>query len=289
MRIPELTKNYTLSEQLIKKNNRELHGLVVRGRNTRVAPVFYYEDFYEAYKKGTSIDDCIGKIIQFMNTNKMPDEDFGDFLSSWKRVKDHLIVKLICRKTNHNMLKETPFRVFGDMAVIAQIYVDNEALGKGAVTVDLPLVSHWNISVSELFDTALENMLKYHVRFINLMDCARAEDEERRKEEEVPKIYVTTFDESFCGAASMLRTDELISFAKKQDKDFYVLPVSVHEVLLIEKLDEVDPNLIKSMLESINSDHAANDEILSEQIFVLDRNDKYLRSGEDGKTVCIVG
>ena len=42
-------KKYTITEQVIHKNNRNLHGIIVRAPGNRIAPVFYDEDFYPVF------------------------------------------------------------------------------------------------------------------------------------------------------------------------------------------------------------------------------------------------
>ena len=67
--------------------------------------------------------------------------------------------------------------------------------------------------------------------------------------------------------------------------DFFVLPVSVHEILLIEKRPQIGQEHLFSMMQAINSDTALSENMLSERIFTIDRNEKTLRYITDGKEV----
>ncbi|MCR5273824.1 MAG: hypothetical protein K6E26_00530 [Clostridiales bacterium] len=49
--MPDL-KNYMITEQVIHKNNRDLHGIIIRSPGKRIAPVFYYEDFIKSTSMG---------------------------------------------------------------------------------------------------------------------------------------------------------------------------------------------------------------------------------------------
>ena len=51
-----------------------------------------------------------------------------------------------------------PHRVFGDMAVVVQIYLDDPSIGRGAVLVDNMLLDIWKIENEELFKVAMKNM-----------------------------------------------------------------------------------------------------------------------------------
>ena len=114
----QLLKKYSVTEQAIHKNNRNLHGIIIRAPGNRIAPVFYFEDFYDAYRNGTSIADCIDKMVKFVSKNKFPDNTLCEVFTSWDKVKDKLIVKLVNMKKNYKDLLQTPYMIIGDMVAI---------------------------------------------------------------------------------------------------------------------------------------------------------------------------
>lgn len=273
--MPDL-KDFMITEQIVHKNNRNLHGIIIRKPGTRIAPVFYYEDFYDAYKKGATIEECIMKMTAFVVERDFTNECLGEVFSSWENVKDQLIIKLINFRKNKEQLLSVPHKIFGDMAVVVQIYLDDPSIGKGAVMVDHALLDIWEKDKDELFDTAFENMKQYRIKLINLLDF---DIEERISEKEAPEIYVVSYDAPFPGSSAFLQTKYLQSFAKMKDSDYYVLPVSVHEVLLIQKKEGIVDDMLLGMLHGINSDKNLADNMLSEEVFYLDRkseNIKYL-------------
>ncbi|MBP5417558.1 MAG: hypothetical protein J6Y58_08540 [Clostridiales bacterium] len=278
--MPDL-KNFMISEQVVHKNNRNLHGIIIRRPGTRIAPVFYYEDFYDAYKNGATIEECIMKMTSFVMDRDFTNECLGEVFSSWEKVKDQLIVKLINFNKNREQLMKVPYRVFGDMAVVVQIYLDDPSIGKGAVMVDRTLLDIWKKDTEELFDVAFENMKKYRIKAINLLDF---DIEEKINNQEAPDIYVVSYDAPFPGASALLQTQYFKTFATMKDADFYVLPVSVHEVLLIQKNKEIVDDMLFGMLHGINSDKNLSDNMLSDEVFYLDRkadNIEYLLGGKE--------
>ncbi len=280
----QLLKKYSITEQIIHKNNRNLHGIIVRAPGTRIAPVFYYEDFYEAYRRGTSIDECIGKMVRFVSKNKFPDNALSDVFTSWEKVKEKLIIKLMNYNKNRKDILKKPYMIIGDMVAIVQIFVDDPTIGNGCVTVDDALLTIWSVEREVLFKHAFENMDRFRIKAINLLDLQF--DDERNNEE--PNIYVVSYDAPFPGAAVLLRTDYLADFAKSKDMDFFVLPVSVHEILLIEKRPQIGQENLFAMMQAINSDKALSENMLSERIFSIDRNEKTLRYISDGKELELI-
>ena len=260
--------DFEIKEQIVHKNNKNLHGIIIRRQGCLVAPVFYYEDFYEAYKKGSSIEECIYKMIDFVSDRVFPDECLSRIFTSWDGMKELLFVKLINFKRNEEQLKRIPHKTFGDMAVVVQIYLDDPIIGKGAVMVDDALIDTWGIETETLFSTAFENMNRYHIRSVNLLDYDK---DDRECDQDAPEIYVVSYDAPFPGAAAMLRTQYLKDFALTKESDFYILPVSVHEILMIQKKKEIIPDMLVNMLQGINTDAHLSDCMLSEEVFYLDR------------------
>ena len=69
-----------------------------------------------------------------------------------------------------------------------------------------------------------------------------------------------------------------------KESDFYVLPVSVHEVLLIQKKKFIVDDMLFGMLQGINSDENLADNMLSDEVLYLSResdNIEYLLGGKE--------
>ena len=285
LNFPELKKQYSFEEQMITKYDRELHGIVLRDSNNKIAPVFYYEDLYESYRKGASIQECIGQIVDYLHRHKLPDENVHRKLVNYGEAKKLLIVKLLNYRNNRKFLKVVPYKRFGDMAIVAQVYFSNENYGSGAVTVDKELAKVWDVGIEEIFEQAFRNMNGYELKINNLLDFANENAKEKYKAG--PETYVLTYNTTFNGAVAILRTEELLKFAEEKQSDFFVLPVSIGEMLLIEYKDDISYDFLSDMLYMINKDHPDKSNVLSEQVFLLERNKRELTYLKDGQKMYI--
>ena len=54
--------------------------------------------------------------------------------------------------------------------------------------------------------------------------------------------------------------------------DFYILPSSVHEVLLLSKESGARRSDLNRMIQDINASQVAEEEILSDHVYILDRD-----------------
>lgn len=80
------------------------------------------------------------------------------------------------------------------------------------------------------------------------------------------------------GAGVILYPDLLKSFANRIGGGFFILPSSVHEVILVPLSEDLDIDEIKNMVYEINREHLEEVDILSDDVYVY-------RMGEDSVTV----
>ena len=58
--------------------------------------------------------------------------------------------------------------------------------------------------------------------------------------------------------------------AEKVGGDYFVLPSSVHEVLIMPKSEDMDPKELRNMVQNVNVTQVAEGEILSDQVYEYD-------------------
>ena len=80
-------------------------------------------------------------------------------------------------------------------------------------------------------------------------------------------MYVLTNESQFNGAACILYENLLYDFASSIGSDLYILPSSVHEVILIPKNEFPDKDNLSCMVKDINESEVATDEVLSDHVY----------------------
>ena len=86
------------------------------------------------------------------------------------------------------------------------------------------------------------------------------------------EMYVLSNTERFYGASAILYPKILLQFARSIGQDFYILPSSVHEVLLLSKESGARRSDLNRMIQDINASQVAEEEILSDHVYILDRD-----------------
>jgi hypothetical protein len=81
-------------------------------------------------------------------------------------------------------------------------------------------------------------------------------------------LYVVTNKERLYGAVAMLNQRIMKKAAEIINKDFMILPSSVHEILVLPATDEAEEiNQLACMVNEVNTAEVRDDEILSSHVY----------------------
>ena len=85
------------------------------------------------------------------------------------------------------------------------------------------------------------------------------------------QIYILTNIKGFLGAAGLLLENLLTDFAETIGNSFFILPSSIHEVLLVPESGEMDIGTLSEMVCAVNKSHVIPQEVLSDHAYHYDR------------------
>lgn len=90
-------------------------------------------------------------------------------------------------------------------------------------------------------------------------------------------LYVLTNESRLFGAAAIVDKKVLESFAKEHGSGFYIIPSSIHEVLLFLSEDLNVGERLAEMVHEVNSTEVSPEEVLSDHVYYFDRKTSELR------------
>ena len=279
-----------------KNNGIVLQGITIRRPGEKIVPTIYLESFYADYLEGRDMEDILEDFIEIYEEQETVCFPDFDFYQDYEEVKKKLSVKLVNRKKNKKMLEEMPHIDYLDMAVVFYCLVERGASGTAAISVKNAHMKKWNVSLEKLYEDALrnaENMLPGRIRTMEdlLSKLVLEEDDPEwewpgSKQEEFPKLegfteesveltenplLVLTNERRYLGASCILYRGLLERFAKSLGRNFYILPSSVHEVILLpENRIKSAENLLQVVVD-VNRTQLAPEEVLSDTVYYYDR------------------
>lgn len=254
-----------------KNNGIHLDGIIIRIGETNVAPIIYLQQYYEEYmeNENISIDEIVGRIVELRERHELQDADgvIGK-ITDWIYVKEHVYPMLISTEDNKEMLSSLVTKPFLDLSVIFYIRLEDtlQMGGEATVKVTKEMLSLMKVTEIELFDAAMNNMKSdgYNVQdiFSVIMGIT---DETIPDDENCEKMFVMTNADKRYGAAGLLNITSIVE--KIGDKSCFLLPSSLHEILVVPENDEIDVQILKTMVVEVNTTSVAEEEKLSDSVY----------------------
>lgn len=147
--------------------------------------------------------------------------------------------------------------------------LEDEERNNMSVRVTEGILQQWEISEEDLFRQAYENMQNAGYHIINMMQIIK----ECGFEGEMPatKMFVLTNRKQLYGAAGILETDLLKNFSDRIGKNLFILPSSIHEVILIPDEGRFGESLLKEMIMDVNENVLQEEDFLADHAYYFDR------------------
>ena len=99
----------------------------------------------------------------------------------------------------------------------------------------------------------------------------------KEEELEIP-LYVVSNKISYYGAAVLLYKDFLKALAAKFKSDIYIIPCSVHEIIVLKSIKgyQIDTSELRDMIVHVNQHNLPEDQILSSNLYYYSRDTNVL-------------
>lgn len=89
-------------------------------------------------------------------------------------------------------------------------------------------------------------------------------------------MYVLSNDQKLNGAAVILNEKAMEDITEKIGGDFYVLPSSIHELLIVPKEEGMELADLEAMVQEVNATQVAPEDKLSDHVYEYDAQEKEL-------------
>lgn len=281
---------YSVECREVRKNNGVLlHGLTILPKHRNLSPTIYLDCFWEAYEAGMPFASVIRRILAIYRED-MPREDIDmKFFQRFGGVKDRICYRLINREENAELLEEIPHIEFLDLAVCFYYAYQSKMLGEGNILIDNSHMEMWRTSTSELLELAQVNTPRLYpclcLSMQEILHEVMGQEERGGGTEfrdfrgiDIP-MSVLSNAKRIHGAVCMLYPKVLEKLAAEWRENFYILPSSIHEVILLKEA-EAGPEAegaLKRMIVEINRTQVAPEEVLSDHLYCYDFNEKKVR------------
>jgi len=268
----------------VKNNGVTVTGLMLKSEEEQVAPNFYLERQFVEWMRGmNTLEEISEKLCtSYQEEVKRNSKLISKINFSWDVFRRGVFMRLVNREKNREQLPEIPYREFLDLAVVYYYTVPISGDVMGTLLITKEHLALLQISEEELHQAAKSNCERYQPVRVRCMEDLLY-DLGRKVGEEVqgtgtchPFLFVMTNSKGMFGAISLIFEEELEFFAKRTGKNFYVLPSSVHEVILVPECKEFCREYFMAMVKEINATQVEATEVLSDNIYFYNKDTKLL-------------
>lgn len=257
------------------KVNVTMDGLMFRYPASNIGPIMYLEDKYELYQNGYSVQEIVKQTLEQLENIQSHVPNMPELTE--ESARKNLYCALISAEENKKLLENVPYQRFNDLAVVARFRVDDDA----SFLVTDNLYSTFQMTAEEILEQAYKNTEQQGFTCHNMEEILKEMlISEGMPEEHVNKIietqatncpmYVLTNQRKTDGAVAIIFKDVLEKVHQKIGEDFYILPSSRHEVILMPKSTVNDVQELKQLVEEVNGTEIKKTDKLSDHVYQYD-------------------
>ena len=217
-------------------------------------------------------------------------------IQDYEKAREHLFIRVSSAEDNKDLLKDTPYKEILGLAVTCHVLVDLEDGEMGSTMVTGPLLDKFGVTTEQLFEDAFLNSQEILPPSIEPMEAMIAKMMGLRMETEVPEtldaqlenldlekmgMAVLTNRQAVNGAAVIFYPDLMAKIGDSQQVNFFILPSSTHEVILVPDNGSMKLKDLEDMVKSINASEVSPKDRLSDTVYHYDYKDRILEKGSD--------
>lgn len=269
-------------QEVLKGNGVKLQALQIREETASLSPVIYLEGLYEDYMEGKPVATCVKEVCDIYLNNQLIEREADalvEGIKSWDMSKADVYPILISYDGNEELLKNLIHRPYLDLALCYAICMDDEKYGRMTIRVSHGLLTVWGIDVEELHEQAFENMkgAGYQLKKISqvLVEMGVIDEVDARLDD--GGFSILTNQRKQYGAAGMLNTDLLARFADMVKSNLFLLPSSVHEIIVVPDNGAMTLKEYTEMVQDVNATMVRKEEKLSDHPYYYDREKGVVR------------
>lgn len=259
---------------ITKNNGIILCGMTIKSRESNIGPTIYLNNYYMSYKKGyCELDKITDEILEIYMKNKVDHPMDMSIFTDYSRCRKTLGYRLINTEKNKELLKDIPHVEFLDLSIVFESILSEIYEDRASILIHNNHLQAWGITQDKLSEDAYHNApLINEYDIISLEDILCDMPNAIEIDNASSLMFILSNKKCINGAACMLYPGVLKNFSRKIGRNMYIIPSSVHEVLLIPETADMNAETIRNMIQEVNDTQVAEMDILSYSVYYYDMN-----------------
>lgn len=265
-----------------KLQGQSYTGLSIQPNDSPVAATVNLDVMYGQLLDGKPFEDIVDNLVQ-QAADIMVDMPKFDMrqLTDYDQMKNTLVVQVIPTDRNQEMLANIPHKEIEDMSVVYRMQLDSNEKGTSSVLMTNAMLENYGVTPEQLHQDAMEaTVINNPATFRSMADVMRdlmgpeMFDLMPPIDMGGPQMYVASVESGVNGAGVIAYPNFMDKVAEEMGGDFFVLPSSVHEVLVLPDNGDMDRHDLEMMVREVNSTEVQPQDQLSDNVYHYDSQDK---------------
>ena len=208
----------------------------------------------------------------------MKEELFEDVIADYREIRNRLIIDFVPKNRD---LTNVPHGKMADLNYVCKAMMKNFM-----VLINNTLLNKYGITEAQLFHDAFENVQRTRPAVITgmsevLLPQDLPGDDDSLGDDEI--LFVATTPDRVHGAGVIAYPGFLDKAAERLGGDFFVLPSSIHEVILARDDGNLDAGELSALVREVNSTEGLPEEQLSDNAYHYDSREHVFELAEQFK------
>lgn len=254
---------------VVKNNGIQLDGLTFGGEGKLVSPAIYLNGYYDRYMQGDSLTAIMQEIADLYEENKDRVDLNDAALMDYEVIQSYIFFRLINYERNKEQLEHIPHVRLLDLAVTFRWLAHQDEVGISSALVDNQMMESWRVTIRDLMLAARRNTPRFFP--YKLTSMAEALNLKKEKKED-HSLYILSNVAEVNGASCLCYDGVMQAISQKLHSNYYILPSSIHELIIMEDTKEMPVNKISTMVKDANQTVVGPEDYLSDHIYYYDKN-----------------
>ena len=266
-------------KNVIKNNDTSLDALTFQRKDSALSPTIYVNRFYQDYLAGEDPGEIVKTVLSAFEAAKDQEGLDVSVFSDYEKIRDRIMFKLVNYRKNRLLLKDTPHIRYLDLAVVFYCLLAEGEETNATVLLKDHHLSFWKKTLEDIKEDAKRNtprFLSAEITDMKTMLSSFSVMLEDDTEDAGKQLFVLTNRLKHNGASCLLYQNVLERFSEELRSDLFVLPSSIHEVLLLPAEDRSESDTLSALVREVNRTQLSSEEYLSDHVYYYSRESKQL-------------
>ena len=259
-RYKEMGQDYSVTITNRERVNREnSSSIVVKKPGQLQQPGIVMNSFYADFSEGKKkMDEIIDQLMKTVEEENLGIQLNGSYFTK-DRILKNIRMELINADRNRELLSHVPHRMVADLAVIYKYIIQDTGEGIIGATLTNHTIAGMGIHEDELFQMAMDN-----------------------RRENAPYV-IGNLEDGLFGASCILYPEAVKELAAAKGGNFFLLPSSIHEWLVIPDVGIYDG--LEDIVRFVNQNEVGEEEVLSDHVYYYDVQKQELSIHQAGEEI----